>query len=800
MKEIIYHAESGALFTGRFTEHDAEQGCVTRNATGLSLGTRINTGLSYSTVHADIDFETYSEAGMYFDPTPMKSFPHGKWRIVPGAPKGCSSGLAAVGVVNYAAHPSTEVLSIAYDLKDGLGPRLWLPGMPPPQDLIEFVANGELVAAWNASFEYWVWLFVCNKRMGWGELPFWQLRCDMAKAQAFGLPGKLENAGPAIESPQLKGTEGMRLINKFSKPQNPLKTKPDRRRIFMTDEPEDGPKFIQYNIQDIVSEASIAALVPDLSETELAVWLYDQTINVRGVQIDITAVENFISIIEQAQDKYRTELMQLTGGTVKTESEAAKIRGWMSTKGVVIESLDEDTVTTTLEKLRNNPPPILGTTKIIRVLEIRQLLSSAAVKKLFSMKLKSSEAGRMHNIFTYCGAQKTARWAGRDIQPQNFPSAGIKMAACRACGAVNWHKADKCSDCGDFVEGFDSHEWDEKGVEAVLRTASYKNLSLFENRWGSPLAAISACLRGMLTCAQGNELLCSDFSAIEAVVLAMMSRCQWRIDVFNTHGKIYEMGASKISGIPFEEILAHKQNTGEHHPLRKTIGKVSELASGYQGWIGAWKNFGADKFMSDDEMKKAILKWRADSPEIVEFWGGQYRRTGYRQTTPELYGVEGCAIAAVMNPGQAFEHNGIQFGVKDDILYIQLPSGRSLTYHEPVLFDTTDPLGIPIKQLTFMGVHPTSKKWVRRDTYGGRLTENIVQAVARDIQASSIMLLEQANYSVVLHVHDEIISEVKEGTGSIEEFESIMSTMPAWAADWPIKATGGWRGKRYKKD
>ncbi len=557
MKQIIYHADD-ALFTGQFTERDAELGCITLDATSLRLGTRVNTGLSYSTIHADIDFETYSEAGMYFDPTPMKSFPHGKWRIVKGAPKGCSSGLAAVGVVNYAAHPSTEVLSIAYDLKDGKGARLWLPGMPAPLDLIEFVANGGLLAAWNASFEYWIWLYVCNKRMGWGKLPFWQLRCDMAKAQAFGLPGKLEDAGPAIESPELKGKDGLRLINKFSKPQNPLKTKPDRRRIFMADEPEDGPKFIQYNIQDIVSEASIAALVPDLSENELGVWLYDQAINVRGVQIDIKAVENFISIIEQAQDKYRAELVSLTEGSVKTESEAAKIRGWMSGRGVVIESLDEDTVTATLERLRYNPPPILGAAKIIRVLEIRQLLSSAAVKKLFAMKLKSSEAGRMHNIFTYCGAQKTARWAGRDIQPQNFPVAGIKMAACRACGAVNWHKADKCSDCGDFVQGFDSHGWDEAGVEAVLRTASHRDLALFESQWGSPLAAISACLRGMLTCAPGNDLICSDFSAIEAVVLAMMSRCQWRIDVFNTHGKIYEMAASMISGIPFEEIMSHK--------------------------------------------------------------------------------------------------------------------------------------------------------------------------------------------------------------------------------------------------
>ncbi len=157
-------------------------------------------------------------------------------------------------------------------------------------------------------------------------------------------------------------------------------------------------------------------------------------------------------------------------------------------------------------------------------------------------------------------------------------------------------------------------------------------------------------------------------------------------------------------------------------------------------------------------------------------------------------------MAAILNPGVVYTHNDIQFGVKNDVLYIRLPSGRSLTYHEPRLIDSTDPLGVPIKQIMFMGVNPVTKKWDIRTTYGGRLTENIVQAVARDIQANSIVQLEKAGYSVILHVHDEIVSEVKAGTGSVEEFERIMSTMPDWASTWPVKAKGGWRGRRYKKD
>ena len=679
---------------------------------------KISAGLSFSTPLADLDFETYSEAGYYYNEK-LK-----KWKIVPGAPKGCSYGLAAVGTVNYASHPSTEILCFAYDLKEGLGSRLWLPGMPPPQDLMNYILNGGLVAAWNSGFEYWIWFFVCHKRMGWPAIPFGQFRDDAAKAQAFGLPGALFNAGIAVASDQKKNSDGQRLINKFSKPQNPLKNLPNRRRITVQDDPEDAAKFYDYCIQDIKAEASISALVPDLNPFELQVWLSDQAINVRGVQIDIEAVNNFIDLIYQAQDKYRSELVTLTNDTVKTESEAAKIRAWAEGRGVYMDSLDEAHVTAALKVFEEGGH--YHAPDVRRVLEIRQILGSAAVKKLFAMQLKTSSWGRMHLVFTYCGAQKTGRWAGRDIQPQNFPSGTIDVAKCRACGGVVGAKAECCVHCGDFVHGWDQHSWDDNAVEAIIGSATERNLKLFEDAWGSPFAAISSCLRGMLTCRPGYILYCSDFSAIEAVVLAMLSRCQWRIDVFNTHGKIYEMGASKISGVPFDEIIGHKLQTGEHHPLRKTIGKVSELASGYSGWVGAWKQFGADKFMNDDEIKKAILKWRADSPEIVEFWGGQYRRTGYRQTRPEFYGVEGCAVAAVMNPGTVYTHNDLQFGVKNDILYIRLPSGRFLTYHEPRLMDDTDPLGVSIKKLFFMGVHPQSKKWVMRDTYGGRLTENCI--------------------------------------------------------------------------
>ena len=229
--------------------------------------------------------------------------------------------------------------------------------------------------------------------------------------------------------------------------------------------------------------------------------------------------------------------------------------------------------------------------------------------------------------------------------------------------------------------------------------------------------------------------------------------------------------------------------------MRK-LGKTAELASGFQGWIGAWKAFGADKFFSDEEIKKSILSWRAASPKIVEFWGGQIK-----DWYPHCYGLEGAAIQAVLYPGTKFEYRGISYQVKNDTLFCQLLSGRYLTYHKPILRSSDRKQDT--YSLSYEGWNTNPKNgaigWIRMDTYGGKLTENVVQATARDILAHAIVNLERNNYPVVLHVHDEIVAEVPENFGSVEEFESIMGLMPPWAADWPIKAKGGWRGKRYAK-
>lgn len=772
--QVIYHPESDSYYPGKFSEPDAAQGCVVVDPSSIPAYTRLPSGCGFSTVLPDMDFETYSEAGYYFDETAKK------WKSITKSPP---HGIGAVGAAAYAEHPSTEVLSLAYNLKDGLGARLWLPGMPPPTELFDHIAAGGLLEAWNSAFEWHIWENVC-KRMGWPPLPYWQLRDAMAKSRAFSLPGALGKAAKVLEVTDQKIDDGKRLLNKFSKPRNPTK-KDDRRRIRPEEDHEDGAKLYDYNLGDIKSESAVSAVIPDLSSDELELWLLDQCINLRGVHIDGDALSNCLAIVEQANEMYTAELVALTNGTVKGAGEIAKITGWLGANGVHMASLDAEHVAQALK--RDDLPP---TPK--RVLQIRASLGAASVKKLFAIDRRRSNDGRLRDLFAFCGADRTGRFAGRGPQPQNLPNSGPAVRRCdpvSGCGKHYGPHLDSCPWC-QTPEAFSGPaEWCIEAVEDALLVIASRKLQWVEHYFGDAVAAVSGCLRGLFSAAPGCDFLCSDYSAIEAVVLAMLAGEQWRIDVFRTHGKIYEMSAAKITGIPFEDFLSHKEKTGDHHPMRKKVGKVAELASGYQGGVGAWKAFGADKHMdSDDEIKQAVQAWRKESPNVVKFW----------------YGLEDAAVAAVQNPGHCYTYNGITYGVKDDVLYCQLLSGRKLSYHQPRLHPDVTPWGKQVLKLTYMGWNSDYKKgptgWMRLDTYGGKLCENAVQATARDILTYALKNVERAGYAVALHVHDEIVSEVLEGTGSVEEFERIMATMPPWAEGWPIRAAGGWRGKRYRKD
>jgi DNA polymerase len=742
-----------------------------------------------------LDFETYSEAGYVATPD--------GWEALPGA-SGGKKGLPIVGAKVYVEHPTFEILTLSYYL--GGAPQRWKPNQPPPFDLFARIAQGWLVSGWNSGgFEVKVWAWLVE-HCGWPPVPTVQWRDTMAEARAWSLPGKLEKAAEVLNTKHKKNKEGKRLLDKFSVPRKPTKNDP-RRRIRPEDDPEDAEHLYEYCDEDVLAEMSVSAVIPSLTASELAVWQCDRQINDRGVQIDIEGIENCVVIIEQAHAQYNAELIALTGGAVSKASEIKRLTEWLDEEhDVQTASLDEEHLTELLE--RTDLPRDAR-----RALEIRAAIGSASVKKVFSMKHRASRDGRLHDLFNYHAA-RTGRVTGDGPQPTNLPnSAGVYAMACGQCGKhYGTHRAD-CPWCACSADRGEKEEWSFRSAEFALETIATRSLDWVEFVWGDAMLAVSGCLRALFIAAPGHDLICSDYSAIEAVVIAELAGEEWRQEVFRTHGKIYEMSAAKISGVPFDDFMIHAgytpeqllmpewwklkpENKGSHHPLRKTIGKIAELASGFQGWIGSWVAFGADKFMTEEEMKNGILNWRKESPAIVEMWGGQERNW-----KPELYGVEGAFVAAVMSPGAEIHFRGMRFQMRGTVAYVRLVSGRELAYHNPILSPSSRRRGT--STISYEGWNSNPKNgpmgWLRMETWGGRLVENIVQATARDLQWHGILALEAGGYPIVLHVYDEDVAEVPENAGSVEEFENTMSAMPSWAEGWPVRANGGWRGKRYRK-
>lgn len=773
--------------------------------TELPRGTKLVAGLGHATVLADIDFETYSEAGYVWDEEGRK------WTGPPGAPAN-SKGLPVVGAANYAAHPTAEIICAAYDLKDGLGRRRWRPGMPPPADLFAHVERGGLLEAVNVGFERWMWELVCVPRMGWPEVRPEQWRCAAAKARAFALPGSLGKAGAVLGLAVQKDKRGEALMKKLSMPRKPTKADP-RRRVLPVwelsatptaqerEDHEDTIAYADYNETDIASEAELSSRCPDLEGEELAWWQVDQAINKRGVHIDLASVENCITVIEQAHAKYNSELLSLTG--VDAASKVQQLLGWLHGQGVHLDSLDEESVEAAL---KGTLTPITR-----RALQIRAAVGSASVKKVFSMRNRATAASRMHDLFVYFGA-RTGRATGEGPQPTNSPKAGPDLVRC-GCGHHYGEHLSACPWCGvPRAPSLRVVEWNPDAVVDALEVMRHRSLAWVEYVFGDAMHTIAGCIRGLYDAAPGHDLISTDYNSIEAVGLAMISGEQWRIDVFRTHGKIYEASAAQMFKVPFDDFAKWRaENNGQHHPLRQK-GKVGELAFGYQGWIGAAKAF--DMPGSDDEIKEDILAWRAASPAVVWLWGGQTKGAANSVTgrgdrwdrTPQYFGVEGMAVQAILNPGTEYTVTrldgtdaGITFLMRGDVLYCRIPSGRWLTYHQP----RTAPSDRGGLSISYWGNNTNPKNgpvgWINMNTWGGRLVENINQATCRDILRFACINLESRGYPVVLHVYDEIVCEVPEGFGSLEEFEAIVTVRPFWARDWPIRAPGPWRAKRYRK-
>lgn len=742
-----------------------------------------------------LDFETYSEAGFVWNPETRK------WGALPGAPQG-KKGLGVVGAAVYTEHETAEVLSAHYDLCDGRGLRRWLPGMPLPFDLWAHVAAGRPLFCHNAMFEFLVWQNICVRKYGWPGVNPYALRCTMATARVNNLPGGLEALGDVLALDVKKDKNGKRLLDKFSKPRNPTKSDP-RTRILPADDPE-GPDLFAYGDRDVVSEQAAGAAMEPMTADELFFWHIDQEINRRGLGIDRQGVRDCLAVLAEAHEQYGAEHVALTGGL--GPGQLAEVRGWLAAHGVHLDDMTADTIEAALE--RDGLPPHCR-----RVIEIRALLGSASVKKLFAMENQANGADRLLNLIVHHGA-RTGRPTGEGPQPLNLPKAGPKLVKCGACGKPHRPKVDACPWCNVPCPPIERKaKWSHEYVDDVLQIMALRSLGLVEWFFGDALLAIQGCVRGLFVAAEGHDLMASDYSAIEAVGAAMISGEQWRIDTFRAKKDIYLSSASKITGTPYETYEAYAAEHGDNHPDRQLIGKIAELALGYGGWEGAWRAFDpAEADKTSDQICGIIRVWRDASPQIVAHWGGQRVRDGW-QWRDELYGIEGAVIAAIQNPGCVYvpvppSVGGVQpfpvdlrFVVRNDILRMVLPSGREIKYWYPrVAPSSKRPGSLEISYMTW-NTNPKygALGWVRMTTWGSRVYENAVQAICHDILRFAIINLRAAGYAVVLHVYDEIVAEVPQGLGSIEQFEAIMAAMPDWARGWPVRAAGGWRGRRYRK-
>ena len=632
-----------------------------------------------------IDFETYSECD-----------------------------IKTAGGYNYAAHPSTEVLCMAWAIDDA-EPQLWVPGDSVPSRLLNALkAEDTEIWAWNAAFERAVWQHKMINH-GWPWIGAWQWNDTAALAATLALPRALGKCAEVLDLADQKDTRGRFLIQRLCKPYRGER----RTDQHLLDE------LYAYCKQDVVTERAIKNYIQrykPMGEHERDVWLLDQEINWRGVGIDVPNVENALDLIIATAERLNASVVDLTDGALSGVGSRAQVMSWCRDQGYRLGGYDKNAILTALAD------PALPA-NVRDVLKVRQTLGKASTSKYLAMQNLAGHDDRARGVFSYHGAQ-TGRWAGRGFQPQNLPRPAFK-------------DADTC------VQLFDQ-----------------RDPELLEMLFGDPMVALSSTLRSMIVPAQGNRLLVVDFNAIEARVLAWIAGEQAPLDVFASGQCIYCHAATSIYG----------RTITKADQAERQIGKVAVLALGYQGGVGAFQTMAAAyRVEIEDELADQIkVKWRKANKNIVRFW----------------YDLEAAANNAVKHRGHAFDVGSITFKCHGDFLFAKLPSGRRLAYYQPRLGNNG---------LEFWGTDSRlGGRWAKLDTYGGKLAENITQAVARDLLADAMLRVEAAGYPVVMHVHDEIVSEVPKDFGSLAEFEELICQMPDWATGLPM-AVEGFECERYRK-
>ena len=645
--------------------------------------------------------------------------------------------IGKAGAQKYIASPDFEILLFAYSL-DG-SPVVcvdFAQGEMLPQEIANALTSPDYIKhAYNAPFEWG-----CLSKYVGRQLPPEQWRCTMFHGLYAGYTAGLEATGRALglAEDKRKLNTGKALIRYFCVPCAPSKANGMRTRNYPHHNPERWQLFKEYCCQDVVTEMEIerrlsAIPVPDFVQKE---WETDLIINSRGVAVDMEMVEGALELGATVRNSLMTEAMEISG--LNNPNSVKQLAAWLEEEtGEEVAALRKDTVAKMLARDDNSP-------QVQRMLEIRQELGKTSTKKYDAIEVAVCPDGRVRGLLQFYGANRTGRWAGRLVQVQNLPRT--------------------------YTEP----------LELARELVKGRNLNALKAIYGSIPDTLSQLIRTAFIAPPGHILIDADFSAIEARVISWLAGEEWRLEVFRTHGKIYEASASQMFGVPLELI---KKGNPEYALRQK--GKVAELALGYQGSTGALINMGAlDMGIPEEDLPDIVTRWREANRRIRDLWYKMDAAAVQIITQGGAVGVNNVVIAREFNYEQG-----------TDCMTITLPSGRKLYYIEPQIGQNQ--WGNP--SISYMGMDQTTKKWKRIETYGGKLVENCVQAIARDCLAQAIEHLEAAGLPVIFHIHDEVVIDCPPNAATLEDVVKIIAQPIPWAPDLPLGADG-WVGQFFKKD
>lgn len=631
-----------------------------------------------------------------------------------------SVDLGKSGVYKYAESEDFEILLFAYSLNDEKVQVIDLAsGEIIPKEILSALSDKSIEKwAFNANFER-----VCLSRFLGKRLNPKGWYCTMIWSAYLGFPLSLEKVGEVLKLDKQKMNEGKALIRYFSIPCKPTKTNGMRTRNLSHHDLKKWSTFKEYNQRDVETEMAIKKKLSafPIPQSEWENYWIDQNINDRGILIDEVLVDSSIKFDEILRDENMDRAIELTG--LENPNSPLQLKEWLNKKGLEIKSLAKKDVESAIKNAEGD---------IKEVLELRQELSKSSVRKYDAMKNVKGKDNRARGLIQFYGANRTGRYSGRLIQVQNLRRNNLK---------------------------------DLELARSLVKNRDYETMEIL---YESPSDILSQLIRTAFIPKKGTRFIISDFSAIEARVLAWLAGEQWVLDAFENGEDIYCRTASRMFGMPVE-----KHGVNGH--LRQK-GKIATLACGYQGALGALKAMGGIEMgLSEDELQSIVDSWREANPNIVSLW----------------WDIDSVVKRVVKTRGKE-EYKNLVISYEKGILFIELPSKRRLAYPKAKI--GTNRFGG--ESVVYEGI-VVGNKWDKIESYGGKFVENIVQAIARDILAEAMMRLEKKGFNIVMHIHDEVV--IESDSSSIEEINEIMSLVPSWAPGLILDADG-FESEFYKKD